>query len=128
MLRSRLKGMWDRSWGWFLVSVAVLAGAIYYDTVQKQQDYVTCQTALNRAFIESLSARSAVSTASDSAQSSILLGVSNLFLLPPTEDKSELMKRDREFRKLFSDYRKATEDVAIVRSANPYPDLTRNNC
>lgn len=94
--------------------------------VYRESSRAACQASYNAAFATQLTERSKLASASDKAQSDLLLGVSRLIAAPPTEDPKVQAKRSADFRQLFVKFEKAAEQAEQARKSTPLPALP--NC
>lgn len=111
--------------GVIALALAVIIGGTYLYQADKRNDLEACQAQYNKAFTQSLSARSNAANARQDAVDSLLTGVAAL-ILNPTEDPVEQERRGVAFTNLFQSY---TETVRVndeTRAANPLPEIP--NC
>lgn len=120
---TRFHEVFERRMGIFMIIGALIAGGAYYVQVNEQEERSKCQNRVNTAFAENIVRRSAVSVASDKAQSTLLLGVAELLGEPEATSTREERERAAQFLLLFSNFRSDSAEVDKLRAANPYPDI-----
>lgn len=103
--------------------LAVLLGIFSGYQVYADSERSECQARFNVAFSEQVRIRSDISARADQAQSALLLGVSRLISLPPTQDHKVQLARAAEFRELFKTFDAAVDRVEKARADNPLPEL-----
>lgn len=101
--------------------VAVVGGGLYAVGVHE----AACQSRYNQALAVQVTERSRIGSASDKAQSDLLLGVSKLISAKPSTDPKVRAKRTKEFLKLFSEFDKATKAVELARQQSPLPPIPK---
>lgn len=108
--------------GAITIVVAVLAGGTYAYQVQQEGQRADCQAALNQEFEQALTARSAASTARQSAQDNLLNAVSALVLHPANpKDPNAIAAARKAYTDAFQAYTDAVAQTAQTQHDNPYP-------
>lgn len=108
--------------GPIVIALALAVGGVYWHQVEGESSRASCQAAYNAAFTGQLTARSAVSTASDEAKTALLSGVGALVANPP-KTAAAAKNVQREYNRLFVEFNRAVAAVDRARAANPLPPI-----
>lgn len=101
---------------------ALLAGSTYAYQVQQEGHRADCQATLNQEFEQALTARSAASTARQTAQDNLLNAVSALVLHPANpKDPKSIAAAQKAYTDAFQAYTDAVAQNAQAQHDNPYP-------